>query len=68
MKMKIFAKILGVAGLALTLIPAFLVFAQQLEADTSKNLMLIGTILWFASAPFAFAKKEAETVESKNKK
>lgn len=58
--MQILIKLLSITGLALTLIPAFLVFAQALDLATSKNLMLIGTILWFASAPFAFGKKEAE--------
>jgi uncharacterized membrane protein len=58
--MKILIKILSIAGLVLTLVPAFLVFSQELDLATSKNLMLIGTILWFASAPFAFGKKEAE--------
>jgi hypothetical protein len=56
--MKILVKILSIAGLALTLIPAFLVFSQDVDLATNKNLMLLGTILWFASAPFAFGKKE----------
>ncbi len=39
-----------IAGLALTLLPAFLVFAGYLAFDTHKKLMLLGFILWFGPA------------------
>ena len=45
-------KIISYTGLGLTLIPAFLVFSGVLSLDTSKNLMLVGTIAWFATAPY----------------
>ena len=54
--MKNLAKISSILGLLLTGIPAFLVFAQQIDLDTNKWLMLIGTIVWFVSAPFAYSK------------
>ncbi|MBK8044803.1 MAG: hypothetical protein KBG02_06140 [Haliscomenobacter sp.] len=40
------------AGLALTLLPAFLVFTGHLAFDTNKKLMLLGFILWFGPAFF----------------
>ena len=43
-------KIISYIGLALTLIPAFFVFTGSISLDANKNLMLIGTIIWFVSA------------------
>ena len=40
------------AGLALTLLPAFLAFTGHLAFDTNKKLMLLGFILWFGPAFF----------------
>ncbi len=45
-------KIISFIGLGLTLVPAFLVYQGTLSLDTSKNLMLVGTIAWFATAPY----------------
>lgn len=51
-------KIISYIGLGLTLIPSFLVFTGNITLDFSKNLMLIGTILWFLSAPSWMNKTE----------
>lgn len=41
--------IIAVAGLGLTLIPALLVFANQMEAPLQKQLMALGMVLWFTA-------------------
>lgn len=50
--MKALLKIISFAGLALTVIPAVLVFAGEITWDTHATLMLVGTIAWFATSPF----------------
>jgi high-affinity Fe2+/Pb2+ permease len=37
------------AGLALTIVPALLVFQGSLSNDAHKQLMLIGVFLWFGA-------------------
>lgn len=49
--MKSLIKFISYTGLGLTLIPSFLVFTGNISFDSSKILMFIGTIIWFASAP-----------------
>jgi hypothetical protein len=49
--MKTIAKIVSLAALTLTVVPAFLVFAGTLSWDRHAWLMLVGTVLWFVSAP-----------------
>ncbi|MCB0570491.1 MAG: hypothetical protein KDC66_12030 [Phaeodactylibacter sp.] len=44
--------ILALSGLALTLIPAVLVFTGSLSNQAHKTFMAIGMLLWFAIAPF----------------
>jgi hypothetical protein len=56
--MKTTLKIISVAGLLLTLIPSFLVFAGNIDISQHKILMLIGTILWFSTAPFWLGRQE----------
>lgn len=51
--MQTFARLASLLGLALTVVPAFLVFAGTLSWGTHATLMLVGTVLWFASAPYA---------------
>ena len=58
--MKLILKILSVIGLILTLVPSFMVFTGTITLDTNKWLMLIGTIVWFTTAPFWMNKKAAE--------
>lgn len=55
--MKTLTKLISVIGLGLTIVPAFLVFFQKITLQRHYNLMLIGTILWFISAPFWMNKK-----------
>ena len=37
-------------GLGLTVIPSFGVFSGSITLESSKALMLLGTILWFGAA------------------
>lgn len=39
-------------SLAMTIVPAFLVFTQNISMEQNKLLMLIGTIGWFVTAPY----------------
>uniref|UniRef100_A0A7V2AZZ8 Uncharacterized protein n=1 Tax=Rhodothermus marinus TaxID=29549 RepID=A0A7V2AZZ8_RHOMR len=39
-------------GLLLTIGPSWLVFTGQLSWETHANLMLLGTAVWFITAPF----------------
>ncbi|ARA94149.1 hypothetical protein AWN76_013965 [Rhodothermaceae bacterium RA] len=50
--MSLVLKLLSAAGLGLTIVPAFLVFAGRLTWEAHANLVLAGTILWFVTAPF----------------
>jgi hypothetical protein len=48
--MKYIYPIIGLAGLLLLLIPSIMHFSGRMEIDQMKDLMLIGTLLWFAGA------------------
>jgi hypothetical protein len=50
--MKTLAITASVAGFALTIFPAFFVFAQKISWNTHAALMAVGMVLWFGSAPF----------------
>lgn len=50
--MKSILKIISYLGLALTLIPSFLVFTGAIEFESNKILMFVGTLLWFSTVPF----------------
>lgn len=50
-------------GLALTIVPAFLVFSQKMTLEQNKNLMFIGTIMWFVTAPLWMKHKKESPVE-----
>ena len=39
-------------GLALTLLPSFLVFRGALSLDAFKAVVLAGSVLWLGTAPF----------------
>jgi hypothetical protein len=56
---KSFLKIISYVGLLLTLVPAFLVFFQKIDLSTNKYLMLLGTVLWFGSAPLWMNKSKS---------
>ncbi len=49
--MKLLVKSISYVGLGLTLIPSLLVFTENISLDSGKMLMLIGTVVWFLSAP-----------------
>jgi uncharacterized membrane protein len=48
--MKYIYGVLGITGLVLLLVAAIMHFAGEIEADRMKDLMLIGTVIWFAGA------------------
>ncbi len=50
-------KILSLIGLALTVVPSFLVFKGLIPFEHHTLLMFIGMILWFATAPFWMKEK-----------
>ncbi|EPR65210.1 hypothetical protein [Cyclobacterium qasimii] len=56
--MKLLLKIISFIGLGLCIVPAILVFGEHMEASTCKQLMFLGTIMWFATAPSWMIKKE----------
>ncbi|MCA9236481.1 MAG: hypothetical protein KDA44_13490 [Planctomycetales bacterium] len=50
--MKMLLKTISYIGLALSVVPAVLVYRGELTADSYKLLMLLGMALWFGSALF----------------
>ena len=59
--MELLLKIVSAIGLTLTVGPAILVFNGVITWDTHATLMLVGSLLWFGSAPFWM--KEEGTAE-----
>jgi hypothetical protein len=57
--MKIILILISLVGLILTILPSLLVFTGRIEFSTHKDLMLLGTILWFISAPFWLNKSKS---------
>lgn len=51
-------KTLSFAGLALTIVPAILVFTGSIPFEMHTNLMFFGMILWFGTSPFWMKEKE----------
>ena len=45
-------KILGGIALALTIVPPLLFLAGSMALATMQTVMLVGCVLWFATAPF----------------
>lgn len=45
-------KIISLLGLLFTVIPSFLVFYDVIDKPTHFNLMTVGVLLWFTTAPF----------------
>ncbi len=56
--MNILLKIVSLAGLALTVVPSFLVFSDTISFDMHTNMMFFGMLLWFFTAPFWMKEKE----------
>jgi hypothetical protein len=49
---RLILKAISYIGLAVSIIPAFLVFAGVLSKQVYLNLMIVGMVLWFGSAIF----------------
>jgi hypothetical protein len=49
--MKTMMKLVSLAALGLTIIPSILVYLRVIRWDDHANLMVVGMILWFLSAP-----------------
>jgi len=49
--MRSWLKVISFVGLGLTVVPALLVFAGSIPWATHARLMMVGTVLWFATAP-----------------
>lgn len=50
--MNAFLKTVSAVGLALTVVPAFFVFAGTISWRAHAVLMSIGALAWFSTAPF----------------
>jgi hypothetical protein len=50
--MRSWLRVVSFIGLGLTVVPAFLVFAGSMAWTTHARLMMAGTVVWFATAPF----------------
>jgi len=50
--MRTLLKILGFGALAMTLVPPILFAIGSLSEGAMKALLLVATVLWFATAPF----------------
>ena len=55
--MKLVLKVVSITALVLTILPSLLVYLGVISLDNNKLLMLLGTLLWFLSAPFWMNKK-----------
>lgn len=55
--MKPLLKLLSFVCLALTVVPALLVFAGMLTLDQHKTLMAVGMVGWFVVTPFWMRKQ-----------
>ena len=47
-----FLKLISYLGLALSIVPAMLVFAGKITLQTNLNLMILGMLLWFGTSIF----------------
>ena len=61
--MQILLKLLSFLGLGLTIVPSFLVFAGTISHDSHIDMMGIGMVLWFATAPFWINKESTKEVQ-----
>ncbi|MFD3002996.1 hypothetical protein ACFS7Z_21710 [Pontibacter toksunensis] len=57
-------KLISYIGLFLTVVPSLLVFAGVIELSFHKTLMLVGTLLWFLTAPFWMNKEKHPVSEA----
>ena len=61
--MKNIVKIISLLGLVLTIVPALLVFKGAIDLKLHYNLMIVGMVLWFGTAPFWMKSKSLEEKE-----
>lgn len=57
--MKRLLPMLSAIALMLVIVPACLYLAGSVDKPQMKGLMLIGTVLWFLTAPFWMGRDEA---------
>ena len=53
-------KIIGRAGLLLTILPSILFVSGSIELSTMKGIMIVGTLMWLIAAPIVQKLNEAE--------
>lgn len=58
--MKRVLQIISFIGLLLTIIPSTLVYAGKIEIQMHFTLMIVGMVLWFATAPFWMKSQKLE--------
>jgi len=56
---QIIPPLLAISGLALTLIPSLSLFQEAISGVLQKQLMALGMVLWFLTAPYWIGKKRA---------
>ena len=44
--------IVAITGLALTIVPSLLIHLAGVSLEDNKQIMLVGTIIWFVSIPW----------------
>ena len=52
-------KCFAIIGLLATIVPSILVFTGTIELGIHKNIMGIGMVLWFVTAPFFMKRKKS---------
>ncbi|HKJ79542.1 MAG TPA: hypothetical protein VKA10_08400 [Prolixibacteraceae bacterium] len=55
--MKQLLQLISAAGLALTIVPPIIYFNDAITRETQNGLMLVGAIIWFATAYFWLGSK-----------
>jgi hypothetical protein len=50
---------LAFIGLSATILPAILVFSGAIELGAHKAMMVVGMILWFATAPLFMKRRDS---------
>lgn len=57
--MRILIPLVSIIGLALVIVPACLYLADAVDKPRMQSLMLVGTVLWFVSAPLWMGRDES---------
>ena len=64
--MKSVLKSISWLALGLTIVPSILVLTGKMDIGTNKNLMAIGMVIWFATAPFWINQKRGQADGAKS--